>query len=75
MREVARLADRIKSPSMRRAWVEILFAFIASELMRSPSMRRAWVEISSSTLKFFNGHVALHAEGVGRNSEMITITG
>ena len=56
---------------MRRAWVEIydLLQFIIQKT--SPSMRRAWVEILTQTDILKSQNVALHAEGVGRNTEAL----
>mgnify|MGYP003355246640 CR=1 FL=1 len=60
--------DALKSPSSRRAWIEIGPAKSTRAIWkRSPSSRRAWIEI-----QFINEHltaevVALLAEGVDRN--------
>ena len=57
----------VKSPSSRRAWVEII-VYDGEELLGgSPSSRRAWVEISMPRLSRGSRAVALLAEGVGRN--------
>ena len=37
-----------KSPSSRRAWIEILSASTMSKSGESPSSRRAWIEILKS---------------------------
>ena len=57
-----------RSPSSRRAWVEIeLAANAEGKPGRSPSSRRAWVEIFLAGLECRALFVALLAEGVGRN--------
>ena len=58
-----------KSPSSRRAWIEIRLSVIDNTVnTSSPSSRRAWIEIPP-TLNQPNGSlVALLAEGVDRNS-------
>ncbi len=57
-----------KSPSSRRAWIEISKPFSALGLaIRSPSSRRAWIEISFEGDKQRARLVALLAEGVDRN--------
>ena len=58
----------VKSPSSRRAWIEIS-AFCARELLLivSPSSRRAWIEIAASRFISVAMRVALLAEGVDRN--------
>ena len=35
----------IKSPSSRRAWIEIHNCYIIGDGKESPSSRRAWIEI------------------------------
>ena len=57
----------VKSPSSRRAWVEII-VYDGEELLGgSPSSRRAWVEIVWARGHLDDAEVALLAEGVGRN--------
>ena len=58
----------VRSPSSRRAWIEIERHFSDRGLVhKSPSSRRAWIEIiSASTVQSLSG-VALLAEGVDRN--------
>ena len=56
------------SPSTRRAWIEILCALLAGTVYRSPSTRRAWIEIQYENGKRKPSFVALHPEGVDRNS-------
>ena len=34
------------SPSMRRAWIEILYYMFKNPRYASPSMRRAWIEMA-----------------------------
>ena len=55
------------SPSSRRAWIEIVWADIASRPQMSPSSRRAWIEIDTGAACGQSGRVALLAEGVDRN--------
>ena len=56
------------SPSTRRAWIEIKAHPTKPAAALSPSTRRAWIEIQKYfyVLKLF--FVALHPEGVDRNS-------
>ena len=57
------------SPSTRRAWIEIRIYKNRRYPFKSPSTRRAWIEIATS---LENGNVfavALHPEGVDRNSQ------
>ena len=58
------------SPSTRRAWIEILRRREhIGNLLRSPSTRRAWIEIPVlQVFVRFVQSVALHPEGVDRNS-------
>ena len=59
---------RDKSPSSRRAWIEIAFKIKAPPLTRgSPSSRRAWIEIHPTIFNSCQSLVALLAEGVDRN--------
>ena len=57
-----------KSPSSRRAWIEISFGSYLSQLFRSPSSRRAWIEIAPFLPFGLCICVALLAEGVDRNN-------
>ena len=59
---------KLRSPSMRRAWIEIMPRGGNLQLpAQSPSMRRAWIEmVYLSRIGLFSC-VALHAEGVDRN--------
>ena len=54
-----------KSPSPRRAWIEIKFAK-QDEAKRklSPSPRRAWIEMRPGDADDADRHVALPTEGV-----------
>ena len=61
------LATHKRSPSSRRAWIEISWASQWYEPTRSPSSRRAWIEMTNSTSPQGNTAVALLAEGVDRN--------
>ena len=57
-----------RSPSSRRAWVEIFELFLADQRAeQSPSSRRAWVEMPVGNGVKDDLAVALLAEGVGRN--------
>ena len=57
-----------KSPSTRRAWIEISVNVNAAYLLVSPSTRRAWIEmIRSHAPVIIPVIVALHPEGVDRN--------
>ena len=62
-------AEGGKSPSSRRAWIEIFQQGNSYRAVRSPSSRRAWIEILYSGPTFGPTLVALLAEGVDRNSE------
>ena len=58
------------SPSTRRAWIEIILSIITKyNLKGSPSTRRAWIEIQTSMTFRLTPSVALHPEGVDRNSK------
>ena len=66
-------ADAGRSPSSRRAWIEIepiSFARVMSG--GSPSSRRAWIEIRVNTTLTPSFIVALLAEGVDRNMYHLT---
>ena len=56
-----------RSPSTRRAWIEIVGLGLINDVGSSPSTRRAWIEISSILLRNAASLVALHPEGVDRN--------
>ena len=57
-----------RSPSSRRAWIEICDRRKIESLPRwSPSSRRAWIEITDQKNITFVAKVALLAEGVDRN--------
>ena len=58
---------RKKSPSSRRAWIEIVPVSILICGIVSPSSRRAWIEILPSIPFLSLSLVALLAEGVDRN--------
>ena len=63
-----RAALKMRSPSSRRAWVEIFRMRSGVGITgMSPSSRRAWVEIRSGSPSLRIPYVALLAEGVGRN--------
>ena len=58
----------LRSPSTRRAWIEIAPAqTYLPETLPSPSTRRAWIEICKEVRKIRYHKVALHPEGVDRN--------
>ena len=57
----------MKSPSSRRAWIEIFRLVIFLDPPPSPSSRRAWIEIESQFIILSRSRVALLAEGVDRN--------
>ena len=57
-----------RSPSSRRAWIEIKIAGVLSPAVSSPSSRRAWIEIAGHARAAFAVRVALLAEGVDRNA-------
>ena len=61
------------SPSSRRAWVEMVEpAAVLDNLPLSPSSRRAWVEMAKGiSASGLNTRVALLAEGVGRNMNIL----
>ena len=52
------------SPSVRRAWIEIMMMAGMDEHTRSPSVRRAWIEILILSNFYDNSLVALREEGV-----------
>ena len=58
----------VVSPSTRRAWIEIDREQRPFAIAGSPSTRRAWIEISPLRQKVTPLSVALHPEGVDRNS-------
>ena len=56
-----------RSPSSRRAWIEIKMCCKAIAMRKSPSSRRAWIEIVFFSGSYIKVYVALLAEGVDRN--------
>ena len=56
-----------RSPSSRRAWIEIVLAVGRGHCLLSPSSRRAWIEIVPRPPARSGPRVALLAEGVDRN--------
>ena len=54
----------VVSPSIRRAWIEILYLDDYFFQLPSPSIRRAWIEIAASYLALAADRVALYTEGV-----------
>ena len=54
----------MKSPSPRRAWIEINLIVLTLFEEKSPSPRRAWIEIYSFSQEFGINFVALPTEGV-----------
>ena len=55
----------VKSPSMRREWIEILMSLLERRIIYpSPSMRREWIEMISHIKPLHLPVVSLHAEGV-----------
>ena len=56
-----------RSPSTRRAWIEITAHTFHTLFRGSPSTRRAWIEMSSPGQFALIVQVALHPEGVDRN--------
>ena len=61
------LPVRVRSPSSRRAWIEICHKDMTCQGKRSPSSRRAWIEIVYRDCYRLSRFVALLAEGVDRN--------
>ena len=59
----------LKSPSSRRAWIEIELKKMLVQLTQtSPSSRRAWIEICRQRMMVLRETGALLAEGVDRNN-------
>ena len=56
------------SPSTRRAWIEIVYPQKHNSAPLSPSTRRAWIEIAYDCKRLLLLVVALHPEGVDRNT-------
>ena len=56
-----------RSPSSRRAWIEMVHPNTGGNNCASPSSRRAWIEIFFPLALYVNFTVALLAEGVDRN--------
>ena len=65
--ETSRKSTATRSPSSRRAWIEICQCGPHSSSPVSPSSRRAWIEIASKPYWAEMMVVALLAEGVDRN--------
>ena len=63
-----------RSPSSRRAWIEIKKTKNPPALARSPSSRRAWIEIGTIEEFAFERGVALLAEGVDRNRSILAVS-
>ena len=60
--------EKQKSPSSRRAWIEIRWRSGCCRFCGgSPSSRRAWIEITAAGASGAGERVALLAEGVDRN--------
>ena len=65
MQHIVRLQILLRSPSMRREWIEIHASTqIIVSARWSPSMRREWIEISKLSANLLDSTVSLHAEGV-----------
>ena len=69
-------AYRSASPSTRRAWIEIRTPLpCCRSRLWSPSTRRAWIEISLPWVSSRPERaVALHPEGVDRNTSTVTVS-
>ena len=65
---ISRCGAARKSPSTRRAWIEIQKIEDRALSTLSPSTRRAWIEIIQLQILKGASLVALHPEGVDRNS-------
>ena len=63
--------QRVKSPSTRRAWIEMNDLEVALLGIESPSTRRAWIEIPATGSRRGVVCVALHPEGVDRNTRVL----
>ena len=61
------LTEPARSPSSRRAWIEISAWSYPGAAFGSPSSRRAWIEIPMRWKRRSRPSVALLAEGVDRN--------
>ena len=61
-----------RSPSSQRAWIEIKNHPLLGLVDRSPSSQRAWIEISPGFRPRPQSRVALLAEGVDRNTLLLT---
>ena len=70
----ASFCNRRMSPSTRRAWIEMLMVESTPSLYQSPSTRRAWIEIGGRERITVCTRVALHPEGVDRNTIGVTAT-
>ena len=62
------------SPSSRRAWIEIISFRVGFGSKWSPSSRRAWIEITEPLPQQSADLVALLAEGVDRNSVVLSMS-
>ena len=61
-----------RSPSSRRAWIEISPPpGVVTVTLVSPSSRRAWIEMLLNRYPSFTTPVALLAEGVDRNCLLV----
>ena len=58
-----------RSPSSRRAWIEMTPCCRSPAVRKSPSSRRAWIEIRLPPPRWCSACVALLAEGVDRNKK------
>ena len=56
-----------RSPSAKRAWIEIRFSYVEFGMPRSPSAKRAWIEMLIWLRYETILAVALCEEGVDRN--------
>ena len=63
----------IRSPSSRRAWIEIDYPRCGQLVCGSPSSRRAWIEIPNRVQAQGEAAVALLAEGVDRNTAYVDL--
>ena len=66
------MATANKSPSSRRAWIEMYRVPVLASRSKSPSSRRAWIEMIQLLDSFGSSLVALLAEGVDRNVKIFT---
>ena len=61
---LGRACKRVRSPSPRRAWIEMLIFSCIRPRPPSPSPRRAWIEMVEETVLPVYEDVALPTEGV-----------